>query len=107
MDILGKTNEHFSWPVCDKFEPTIHAGRLCYSLNIESLEEKVEMKEGPSNGLTFVMDYNEGKMVKEGDEVNKKKKKRGLHQMHHTGGSNSEALIFLDTLGTIDLSKIV
>ena len=102
MTILGKANKHFSWPVCDKFKPTVHAGRLCYSLDLESLEEDIEIRKGPSNRLTFVMDYNEERMVKEENELKVKKGKKGLYEMHHSAGYSSEALIFLDTLGMLD-----
>ena len=102
MTLLGKANKHFSWPVCDKFKPTVHAGRLCYSLDLESLEEDIEIRKGPSNGLTFVMDYNEERMVKEENKLKVKKGKKGLYEMHHSAGYSSEALIFLDTLGMLD-----
>ena len=43
--------------ICDKFEPTILEGRLCYSLNIAKLV-KNPTKSGKANGLFLLVDPN-------------------------------------------------
>ena len=43
--------------VCDKFEPTILEGQLCYSLDIAKLVEK-GTKSGKHNGLFLLLDPN-------------------------------------------------
>ena len=43
--------------VCDKFEPTILEGQLCYSLEINKLGEK-PTKSGKTNGLFLLLDPN-------------------------------------------------
>ena len=43
--------------VCDKFEPTILEGQLCYSLGISKLGEKTT-KSGQANGLLLLLDPN-------------------------------------------------
>ena len=43
--------------MCDKFKPTILEGQLCYSLEIERLEEK-PTKSGKTNGLLLLVDTN-------------------------------------------------
>ena len=99
MFLLGKESDNFSWPVCNKFQPTVHSGQLCYSLDLNAVEGTLIMKKGRSNGLVFAMDYNDDKMVRKNHERFTTRTKRGLHEMHHSTGSDTEALIFLDTLG--------
>ena len=43
--------------VCDKFEPTILEGQLCYSLNVGKLKEK-PTQSGKTNGLFLLLDPN-------------------------------------------------
>ena len=42
---------------CDKFEPTILEGQLCYSLNVTKFERKAT-KTGKKNGLFLLLDPN-------------------------------------------------
>ena len=43
--------------ICDRFEPTIIEGQLCYSLDIAKLREK-PTKSGKENGLFLLLDPN-------------------------------------------------
>ena len=42
---------------CDKFEPTIFEGQLCYSLDVSKFGEKTT-REGKKNGLILLLDPN-------------------------------------------------
>ena len=43
--------------VCDKFQPTIFEGQLCYKLDTSALKENIT-KAGKSNGLLLLLDPN-------------------------------------------------
>ena len=63
MKILGTIHPGFSMPVCSNFKPKVLEDQICYQLDIQDLEDKVLIKKGELNGLKFVMDYNEDRMV--------------------------------------------
>ena len=71
--------------VCDKFTPTVLDGRLCYKVDVNSFVTEEGVKTGPGNGLTFVMDYNEDRMMEDKTD------------------ENHEAMIYIDTLGNENL----
>ena len=83
MTLMGRFDKEFNMTVCDKFTPTVLDGRLCYKVDVNSFVSDEGVKTGPENGLTFVMDYNEDRMI-ETDKTDK----------------NHEAMIYIDTLGT-------
>lgn len=57
-NLLGQERpELYNLTVCDKFEPTILEGQLCYSLDIAKLGEK-GTKSGKPNGLFLLLDPN-------------------------------------------------
>ena len=57
-DVLGQRNIGLNnLTVCDKFEPTIHEGHLCYSLDIGK-SVKRSSKAGKINGLRVLLDPN-------------------------------------------------
>ena len=72
--------------VCDKFTPTVLDGRLCYKVDVNTLEEK-----GSEQSLTIVLDYNDDRMTY--DISNK--------SIKNDDKSDLEAMIYFDTLGTI------
>ena len=72
--------------VCDKFTPTVLDGRLCYKVDVNTLEEK-----GSEQSLTIVLDYNDDRMTY--DISNK--------SIENDDKSDLEAMIYFDTLGTI------
>ena len=98
MTILGQESKNFNLPVCKKFTPTIHRGQLCYQLDLNKIYESIDVKSGKENGVTFVLDYNEERMAQSFKEV-KDSSTEVLSKMHSSDKHNSEALIFLDTLG--------
>ena len=57
--LLGrKLPELNNMTVCDKFQPTLLEGQLCYSLNMAKLRENPELlaKSGKQNGLLLLLD---------------------------------------------------
>ena len=55
--LLGqKRPELDNLTVCDKFEPTILEGQLCFSINISKLEKRQMTEAGKSKGLLLLLD---------------------------------------------------
>ena len=86
MTLMGRFNKEFNMTVCDKFTPTVLDGRLCYKVDVNTLEEK-----GYEQSLTIVLDYNDDRMTY--DISNK--------SIENDDKSDLEAMIYFDTLGTI------
>ena len=60
--MLGrKTAELENLTICDKFEPTILEGQLCYTMDIAKLTE-YPTRSGKTNGLLFFLDPNPYKL---------------------------------------------
>ena len=99
MTLLGRNSDFFDLPVCDKFIPTLHNGQMCYQLKLNTFKDEINIENGLDKGLTFVMDYNEEKMMNEKYQDGTKRDIIGLNQMKYGAGGKSEATIFLGTLG--------
>ena len=57
--MLGqKRGEPQNITFCDKFEPTILEGQLCYSLDAKKLDEMKATKTGKQSGLLLLLDSN-------------------------------------------------
>ena len=54
--MLGKEVEGFV--ACDKFQPTVLEGQMCYSLDLSKVENVKRTKNGKKNSLTLVLDLN-------------------------------------------------
>ena len=54
--MLGKKFRNWDFVACDKFQPTVFNGQLCYSLNISQVVPSTESKGGDGNGLLLVLD---------------------------------------------------
>ena len=89
---LGQNIPKFSHPVCSMFQSKMLNGQMCYQLDINEVQEDVSFKKGETNGLTFLMDYNEDKMV---NEHVVKTKESDIDDLMST----NEATIYVDTLG--------
>lgn len=81
-NILGKRHQNFTF--CDKFQPSVMNGQLCYSLNL-SQAVKAKSKSGVRNSVVLVLDQ-------PNSFVFKSKK-------------NSASTIHLDTLGGFNDSR--
>ena len=55
MTLLGQTREDLPFTVCDKFQPVLLEGQLCYSLNLSLIVAETP-KAGPEYGLVFLLD---------------------------------------------------
>ena len=54
-EILGHNMEGFNFTTCDKFQPTVMEGRLCYSLDVKNIT-RTKSKAGRGMGLTLLLD---------------------------------------------------
>ena len=86
--------ERFSRPVCTAFRPLMFEGQLCYQLDLEDIQKNISFSKGETNGLTFLMDYNEDKTINE----------QSLEQRDGTS-PNDDATIYVDTLGRIHMIR--
>ena len=58
LDVLGSEfdlTEKLSLPVCDKFQPIILEGQLCFSLNLGQIKRN-STREEQTHGLTLILD---------------------------------------------------
>ena len=87
--------------VCDKFTPTVLDGRLCYKVDVNSFVTEEGVKTGPGNGLTFVMDYNEDRMIE--TDMNDMLDDRNINENELYNRNKlqmkSDAMIYINTLG--------
>ena len=74
--LLGRRVAGFDVPVCDKFEPTVVEGQICYRLETDRYFKQLRReREGGDDGkekegLTLVLDYNEERNIQQpGDQT--------------------------------------
>ena len=65
MSVMGKQISQFELPVCSKFKPKILKDRLCFQVDVNEFKEKIDVEQALQDGLIFIMDYNEEKMIME------------------------------------------
>ena len=69
--LLGRRVAGFDVPVCDKFEPTVVEGQICYRLETDRYFKQLRRrKEGGGDGkeregLTLLLDYNEERNIQQ------------------------------------------
>ena len=72
---LGEPVGGLEFPVCNKFQPTILGGQLCYSLNVSSVVSTAENKteSGKKKGIFFAVDLTKDRIYggKEGKKSNR------------------------------------
>jgi hypothetical protein len=58
MDSLGQSVDGLDIPVCNKFQPSMMDGQLCYTLNISSVisPEEIKTKFGETTGIILAVD---------------------------------------------------
>ena len=87
--------------VCDKFTPTVLDGRLCYKVDVNTLEEK-----GSEQSLTIVLDYNDDKMTY--DISRNMEDKFSFSELKDSIKDDDEyhleAMIYIDTLGIVTIN---
>ena len=60
MEAVGKDFGNLSFPICDAFKATLHQGRICYKLFLDS---QLKSKEGMEGGLMLMVDTNPERSV--------------------------------------------
>ena len=60
MEAVGKDFGNFSFPICNSFKATLHQGKVCYNLHLDS---QVKSKEGMDGGLMLLVDTNSERSV--------------------------------------------
>ena len=60
MEAVGRDFGNFSFPICDSFKATLHQGKVCYNLHLDS---QVKSKEGMDGGLMLLVDTNSERSV--------------------------------------------
>ena len=56
MSVTGEKLDILSYPVCNKFKPSILDGDLCYTLDTSALVEKAQTGFGKDNGIMIILD---------------------------------------------------
>jgi hypothetical protein len=61
MSSLGQSIDGLDIPVCNKFQPSMMDGQLCYTLNISKVTSSIKNKTrfGDKTGIFFAFDQNE------------------------------------------------
>ena len=85
----------FSVPVCNMFKETMLDGQLCYQADVNKLREKVDKKKMVTEGLVFLLDYNENRMVEVEHEEDMKDDSFLLGKKE----GQENALIYIETVG--------
>ena len=103
MNILGEKIEGFSMPVCTAFQPFLFKGRQCYSLDINDIISKkdIKLKSGVNNGLTFLVDINSERHY--GSFESKVESLKKLQSIRKPEKDEKDFLIYLDTLEPFQL----
>ena len=70
-------------------------GRLCYQADVNKFRNKVDRKKMVTEGLVFVLDYNENRMVNLGEKKNIKKNRILLGKKER----GDDAMIYVEAIG--------
>ena len=63
---MGVKIDQIDDPVCNSFRPKMVRGQLCYSLDLNQIKKKFELKETFS--FSFFIDYNEDRKLTKNDD---------------------------------------
>ena len=96
MTLLGREYKNFSLPLCSVFQPRLLNGQLCYSVDVNKVSGLDAFEQGPNNGLTLFIDYNDERMIDINDGFGKKgtKFKTNIHDHHQY----QKVKIYMNTL---------
>ena len=96
MTVLGRMDANFSLPVCSVFQPRVLHGQLCYAVDVNKVPGVDTFKQGPNNGLTLFIDYNDERMIDIDDGFRKKRIpfETNIHEQHQ----NKKVKIYINTL---------
>ena len=65
MTLLGQTREDLPFTVCDKFQPTVLEGQLCYSIDMSFIHTEKSKAFKNSYGLLLLLDPGKLEGIKE------------------------------------------
>ena len=103
MAIMGEINPLFEAPVCNKFRPKFRNGQLCYQVNVNEVKDQIENKRDRLLGLTFLLDYNDERMLKSKTlRGNLAASPSRLYEMKNENSEKKlEAKIYIETIGRL------
>ena len=108
MSVMGITIPQFELPVCNKFEPHVLDGRLCYLVDVNKFKDQVEDPEKAAHtGLIFALDYNKDRMMAEKPVDENLGFTHNLYDLQNNDVKEKQdmATIHIETLGK-DVQKI-
>ena len=92
----------FTFPVCTLFKPSLHNGQMCYKLDLNDVRDEVNIASGMNGGLSFLMDYNEDRMIN-GVEIEQEDETSDslFKNIRSSESAKPQASIHIDTLGRL------
>ena len=94
MSAMGISVPELEYPVCNKFQPILLKGQMCYQVDVSDIAGTHDA----GLGLTFIMDYNTERMFDpKSSAVNERV--AGLYDMQNKDENEQEAMIYIHTLG--------
>ena len=89
MNITGIYSNKLGITVCNIFKETMVDGQLCYQADFDKLRDKVDNKKMVTEGFVFLLDYNEDRMVEEGN----------VNNVDFSSIEKKEAFLSVETIG--------
>ena len=102
VTVMGLKSASFDVPVCAKFQPIIFYDQVCYEADVARLAaEMPDSKMKRLAGLTLWLDYNQERQTGGGETHTEQPagKTEGLSSNYFNAEDESEALIYIGTLG--------
>ena len=101
MSVMGVKIDQFELPVCNKFKQKIVRGRRCFQVDVNEFKDQVDNEKVVDNGLMLVLDYNEGKLVRELPREPDPLLSNDLSELHKKHNEKQEAMIYIETIGRV------
>ena len=98
MTLLGQTRQDLPFTVCDKFQPTVLEGQLCYSIDLK-LTNSVT-KEGLQNGLVFILDQGVTEITEDRQSMHTNEDMTMSMSFEPQSKEQDSARIYLNTLSS-------
>ena len=97
MTLLGQTRQDLPFTVCDKFQPTVLEGQLCYTLNLGILNTD-KTKSGLDSELLVILDASS--FQREFTNHVETSKVQGTLSLKPSSNDGSSARIYMNTLSS-------
>ena len=104
MLAVGEHMDGFPFPVCNAFIPSVIEGQLCYTFT-PSNARTTDTAINPV--LMFLLDYNEDREYSNlmQDDADNDNEPDSLGEMDKNNDRNSEAMIYIHTIGKVNFIK--